>query len=59
MAVDETGNTLKNAVTSEWFIRFTPNLVSSIYSSPERGMQGQKPEIHNPRWPPAAMLNFT
>ena len=59
MAADETGNTLKNAVTSEWFIRFTPNLVSSIYSSPERGQRGLKPEILNPRWPPAANLKFT
>ena len=59
MAADETGNRLKNVITSERFIRFAPNLVSGIYSSYERGLQSQKPEIHNPRWPPAAILNFT
>jgi hypothetical protein len=59
MAADETGNTLKNAITSERFIRFAPNLVFSNYSSPRRDLQSQKTEIHNPRWPPAAILDFT
>jgi hypothetical protein len=59
MAADETGNTLENAINSERFIRFAPNLVPGIYSSPERDLPSRKPEIRNPGWPPAAILNFT
>ena len=59
MAADETGNRFENVITSERFIRFAPNLVSGIYSSLERGLKSQKPEICNPRWPPAAILKFT
>jgi hypothetical protein len=59
MAANETGNRFKNGITSKRFSRFTPNLVYSIYASRERRQPSRKPEIHNPRWPPAAILNFT
>ena len=59
MAADETGNTFKNVITSKRFSRFAPNLVYSIYASRERGQPSRKPEIRNPRWPPAVILNFT
>ena len=58
MAANETGNRLRNGITSERFIRFAPNLVSNIYSSSKRDLWSQKPEILDPRWQPAAILNF-
>jgi hypothetical protein len=59
MAADETGNKFKNGITSKRFSRFAPNLVYSIYASRERRQPSRKPEIRNPRWPPAVILNFT
>jgi hypothetical protein len=58
MAADETGNRLKNVITSQRFIWFAPNLVSGIYSSRERGLRlrNRKFIIQDGRQPPFCIL---
>ena len=56
---DEKPKFTKNWLTSKLFDLCAPNLVCIIYSAPGRRPWSQNREIHNTRWPPAAILKFT
>ena len=59
MAADEKLKFTKNWITSKRYVLYAPNLVCIIHFTPGTSMWSQNVEIHNPRWPPAAILKFT
>ena len=48
----------KNLITSKLFVLYATNLVRIIHFAPGTSLWSQNVEIHNPRWPPAAILKF-
>jgi len=59
MAADEKLKFTKNLITWKRFVLYAPNLVCIIYYAPGTSLWSPNLEIHNPRWPPAAILKFT
>ena len=53
------GKFTKNWMTSKRFVIYALNLACIIHFAPGTSLWSQNVEIHNPRWPPAAILKFS